>query len=526
MLNISDTLNLLIPVFIFWLDNCFNRTPERGYFRDKSNFLWFVQFFIVFLMKFSFSKALMCPDQLFAALSAWYMCAISFNRWYSVCHPSSYFLRQSLQVSRVSGVPMNNNINENNYNQRTQSSGSVILSSSSSLIPLCFPFDCACCLTNNIKYRQHLQAFRSIGIITLLGILCCLYPIFMHELRPVISTNQHFFDLTQKITHTYAVVWKRCYYSRKHEYAYDIIGIILSCFLHILPLTFVAVMNIMIIVRLKKRQRLMSIAINPMQSAAFIHKKRRRLHYLPDRISYRLNSSLQKNTKTDQIKSSSQLTITHKDQSTLTDSPIHTTQSIHPEVTIKLYNNAPRRHHARDRTITIMLVSVALSYLILTLPYRLFWSYNVYIKRMYPEKLNSSIYLLKMHYIDHVLRTIRNIHYSTNFIFFIFLSKSFRRKFQQLFIGKFLHASNRLFHRNINQNNNNNNNKIKHLQEHSSKLEETNQNHQHLTIINRNEYSKNQISHETPSLIDDACIHEDKLHSIVELERDDKFREL
>jgi hypothetical protein len=40
MLNISDTLNLLIPVLIFWLDNCINRTPERGYFRDRSNFLW------------------------------------------------------------------------------------------------------------------------------------------------------------------------------------------------------------------------------------------------------------------------------------------------------------------------------------------------------------------------------------------------------------------------------------------------------------------------------------------------------
>ena len=48
MLNISDTLNLLIPVFIFWLDNCINRTPERGYFRDKSNFLWSA---LVFLKK-------------------------------------------------------------------------------------------------------------------------------------------------------------------------------------------------------------------------------------------------------------------------------------------------------------------------------------------------------------------------------------------------------------------------------------------------------------------------------------------
>lgn len=45
MLNISDTLNLLIPVFIFWLDNCINRTPGRGYFRDRSNFLWFALIF-------------------------------------------------------------------------------------------------------------------------------------------------------------------------------------------------------------------------------------------------------------------------------------------------------------------------------------------------------------------------------------------------------------------------------------------------------------------------------------------------
>ena len=37
----------------------------------------------------------MCPDQLFAALSAWYMCAISFNRWYSVCRPSSVLLLDS-----------------------------------------------------------------------------------------------------------------------------------------------------------------------------------------------------------------------------------------------------------------------------------------------------------------------------------------------------------------------------------------------------------------------------------------------
>ncbi|CAF5143005.1 unnamed protein product, partial [Rotaria magnacalcarata] len=39
MLNISDTLNLLVPVFIFWLDNCINRALEQGYFRDRSNCL-------------------------------------------------------------------------------------------------------------------------------------------------------------------------------------------------------------------------------------------------------------------------------------------------------------------------------------------------------------------------------------------------------------------------------------------------------------------------------------------------------
>ncbi len=461
----------------------------------------------------------MCPDQLFAALSAWYMCAISFNRWSSVCRPSSYFTRQSFQVLKSFPLCMNNNnnINENNYKQREQSTGSVTLSSSS-LIPLCFPFDCCCCLTNNIKYRQHLQAFRSIGIITLLGILCCLYPIFMHEIRPVISTNQHFFDLTQKITHTYAVVWKRCYYSQKHEYAYDIIGIILSCLLHILPLTFVAGMNIMIIVRLRKR-RLMSIGTNPIQSTPIIHKKRVRLNYLRKHISYKLNSSSHKNPKIDRNKSSFELTTTHKDQSTLTDLPIHSIKSNHSQVITRLHNNTPKRHHARDRTITIMLVSVALSYLILTIPYRLFWSYNVYIKRIHPEKLNSSVYLLKMHYIDHVLRTIRNIHYGTNFVFFIFLSKTFRRKFQQLFTGKFLHASSRLLNRNSNQNNTK-------IQKRLSKLEEIDENHQNQTIINKNEYSNKKSYNETPSLIDDAHIKEDKLYSIVKLERDERLHEL
>ena len=455
----------------------------------------------------------MCPDQLFAALSAWYMCAISFNRWYSVWRPSSYFTRQSIQTARKASISMNNNnMNENNYGQRKQSSGSAILApfSSSSLIPICFPIDYCYCLANNIKYRQHLQAFRSIGLITLLGILCCLYPIFMHELRPVIATNQHYFDLTQKITHTYAVVWKRCYYSRKHfEYAYDIIGIILSCFLHVLPLTFVAVMNIMIILRLRKRQRLMTNALHP---PTLIPKKRVRLHYPRKGVSYIINSAARKSKKVDQTKSSPfQLPTAQKDQATSTDLPNR------PHTTVKVQSNStPRRHHARDRNITIMLVSVALSYLILTIPYRLFWSYNVYIKRIHPEKLNSSVYLLKMHYIDHVLRTIRNIHYGTNFIFFIFLSKAFRRKFQQLFLGKFLHTSNQLF--------NGNTMKRRQSKERPSNLEETNENYQNFIKITKQNDLRQQVFNETASLMDDAQMHEEKLHSIVELEHDDRLR--
>jgi hypothetical protein len=448
----------------------------------------------------------MCPDQLFAALSAWYMCAISFNRWYSVWRPTSYFVRQSFQAARTSSISMhNNNINENNYGQRKQSSGSVILSSSS-LIPLCFPISCCYCVTNNIKYRQHLQAFRSIGLITLLGILCCLYPIFMHELRPVISTNQHYFDLTQKITHTYAVIWKRCYYSRKHEYAYDIIGIILSCFLHVLPLTFVAAMNIMIILRLRKRQRLMSNVLHP---PILISKKHVRLHASQKGMSYILNAASRQNKKNNEMNSSSsQLPTTHKDQSTSTDLPNRS------HTTVKLQSsNTPRRHHTRDRNITTMLVSVALSYLILTIPYRLFWSYNVYMKRMHPEKLNSSMYLLKMHYIDHVLRTIRNIHYSTNFIFFIYFSKTFRRKFQQLFFGKFFYTSNQLLNRNT----------IKRRQskEYHSNLEETNENYQNFIQMKRQNDTKQQIS-----LMDDVHIHEEKLYSIVEFEHDDRIARL
>ena len=460
----------------------------------------------------SFSKALMCPDQLFAALSAWYMCAISFNRWYSVWRPSSFFTRQPFQPSRTTLNTVNNTLaNDNNAGLRKPSSASAVRSSPSSLLPFCFPAVCCYCVTNNIKYQQHIRAFRSIAIITLLGILCCLYPIFMHELGPVISTNQHIFDLTQKTTHTYVMVWKRCYYIRKHEYAYDIIGIILSCLLHVLPLTFVAAMNIMIIVRLRQRQRLMSSATNTIQPSPLVAKKRVRLQNPRKSISHLFNSSSRKNKKTDRRKSSTRLRPTHKDQSTLTD-PLSRSPA-----SVKIQTTTPKRHRARDRTITIMLVSVALSYLILTIPYRLFWSYNVYIKRMHPEKLNSSVYLLKMYYIDHVLRTIRNIHYGTNFIFFIFLSKTFRRKFQQLFLEKCLRASNRLFNITTKMNR-------RQTQEHPSNLEDTNCTHQNPIQLKRNEDNQQQNFPETPRLLDGACMHEERLHSIVQLEQDDGVR--
>lgn len=446
----------------------------------------------------------MCPDQLFAALSAWYMCAISFNRWYSVCRPSSYFFRHSFQASRKTPMTTPNHLlHDDNYGARKRSSISAILASPSSLISICFPFDSNCLTTFNIRYRQHLQAFRSIGIITLIGILCCLYPIFMHELRPVISTKQHIFDLTEKVTHTYAVVWKRCYYSQKHEYAYDIIGMILSCVLHVLPLTSVAAMNIMIIIRLRQRQRMMTNTTYMMQAPSIVTKKRVRLSYTPNAIIDTIKSSIPNDRK----RSPSQVTTTHKDQSTLTDLP-HRSPS-----TAKASIANPKRHHARDRTITIMLVSVALSYIILTIPYRLFWSYNVYIKRMHPEKLTSSVYLLKMHYIDHVLRTIRNIHFGTNFIFFIFLSKTFRRKFQQLFLGRIASRSGRLCSET------NAKKRQSHLEE------DRGSNANRMKTRHQNDF-KQQNLHETASLMEDACIHEEKLHSIVELERDDKLRDL
>jgi hypothetical protein len=462
----------------------------------------------------------MCPDQLFAALSAWYMCAISFNRWYSVCRPSSYFFRTSATTNlfpNTSGT-INNNTNDINRGKKKHSSGSSLQSNSSFLL-LRFPFNCCYCLTRNLKYRQHLQAFRSIAFITLMGFLCCLYPIFMHELRPIISTNEHIFDLKHKTTHTYAVVWIRCYYSRKHEYAYDVIGIILSCLLHILPLTFVAAMNIMIIVRLRQRQRLMSISTNLLQSQMLENKRKKSCNTLNTRVSYTFDSPSPNNQS--RLGSQSASITTRKDQATSTDLSIQTPRLSGQQLNIPTNNTTPKRHHSRDRTITIMLVSVALSYLILTLPYRLFWSYNVYIKRMHPEKLNSSIYLLRMHYIDHVLRTIRNIHYGTTFVFFIFLSKTFRRKFRQIFIEKFFQTTNRLFHRtaptmNIDHGITSKNN---HRQRTNSKLENNRNtkpiNGDHLIEI---DYLSRSIFDEIPSVIADVRIHEDEIVPIIELE--------
>ncbi|CAF3440301.1 unnamed protein product [Rotaria socialis] len=435
MLNISDTLNLLVPVFIFWLDNCINRALEQGYFRDRSNCL---------------CKTLMCFDQLFATLSAWYMCAISFNRWYSVCRPSSYFFR--ITTSNLWGSTFgttNNNTNYINREQKKQSSGSIGAQSSSLFVPFCFPMNCCSCLTHNIKVQQHLQAFRSIACMTLLGILFCLYPISMNELQPFVSTNKYNFGLEHNKSDSDAPVWYRCYVNKRHEYAYDVIGIVLSLFLHILPLAFVAAMNVMIIIRLKQRQYRMTVASNFLQTQT-LAKKSKPINSLKKKLTYQLNSLPKSNRRCKErnsIRSQPTLIINRKDQATSTDLSI---QTFHLPSQASIKSNdmkTPRRHHLRDRTITIMLVSVALSYLILTLPYRLFWSYNVYLKRVKPTILQSSLYLSKMHYIDHVLRTIRNIHYGTNFVFFIFLSKTFRRKFRQIFIERFFQATNRLFHR-------------------------------------------------------------------------------
>jgi hypothetical protein len=218
------------------------------------------------------------------------------------------------------------------------------------------------------------------------------------------------------------------------------------------------------------------------------------------------------------------LTTNRKDQATSTDLSIQTPRPSAQQLNIPTHTSIEKRHHSRDRAITIMLVSVALSYLILTLPYRLFWSYNVYIKRMYPEKLNSSIYLLKMHYIDHVLRTIRNIHYGTNFVFFIFLSKTFRRKFQQIFIEKFL----QIIHRNTSNINTNNgviisrNNRQRRLNLKVNKRRNIKtKNGNHLIEI---DYLSRSIFDETPSIIADVRMREDEIVPIIELEHNNLSR--
>jgi hypothetical protein len=471
------------------------------------------------LFFFFFSKALLCPDQLFAALSAWYMCAISFNRWYSVCRPSSYFFRMSGTLN--TSITLNNNTSDIHRGLKKHSSASTT-QSTSSFLSIGFPWNCCNCLIRNMKLRQHLQAFRSIAFITLVGMLCCLYPIFMHELRPITLRNEHIFDLKHKITHTYPIVWQRCYYSQKHEYAYDIIGIILSCFLHILPLTFVAAMNIMIIVRLKQRQRLMTVSKSVLSSQISNNNQKKSDGSPPTRISYGFESSISE--QRNRISFPSPLTTNRKDQATSTDLSIQTPRPSAQQLNIPTHTSIEKRHHSRDRAITIMLVSVALSYLILTLPYRLFWSYNVYIKRMYPEKLNSSIYLLKMHYIDHVLRTIRNIHYGTNFVFFIFLSKTFRRKFQQIFIEKFL----QIIHRNTSNINTNNgviisrNNRQRRLNLKVNKRRNIKtKNGNHLIEI---DYLSRSIFDETPSIIADVRMQEDEIVPIIELEHNNLSR--
>jgi hypothetical protein len=344
----------------------------------------------------------------------------------------------------------------------------------------------------------------------------------MHELRPITLRNEHIFDLKHKITHTYPVVWQRCYYSQKHEYAYDIIGIILSCFLHILPLTFVGAMNIMIIVRLRQRQRLMSVSTNLLQSQTLVDRRKRSAVNLPTRYSYGTESSV--SDQRNRISFQSTLSTTRKDQATSTDLTIQTPRPSAQQLTIPSNTSTPKRHHSRDRRITVMLVSLALSYLILTLPYRLFWSYNVYIKRMYPDKLSSSIYLLKMHYIDHILRTIRNIHYGTNFVFFIFLSKTFRRKFRQIFIEKFL----RIIRRNTSNITTTNSLVISsNTRQRRSNLKVDKRRHiknKHGNHLIEIDYLSRSIFDETPSIIADVRMQEDEIVPIIELEHNNLSR--
>lgn len=478
----------------------------------------------------------MCPDQLFAALSAWYMCAISFNRWYSIYRPTSFFFHASSHASVTASKSGTRSVNE--INRRKKNDGSPVTplapltfsSSSSSSPSFCFSLSCFLCFTRNIKYRRNLQSFRGITIITVLGILCCLYPIFMHELRPIKPTSQHFLDTEEKTNHTdAAAIWKRCSYSKQHEQSYDIIGIILSCVLHILPLTFVALMNIMIIIKLRKRQNMMALSINSRQCASSANKillqySQKDMPILKDSLCTKTGKFL--NAPTDEITTHQSLPIeTHKDQFTLTDLTSCIVKSKDVQSVAKLKSAVQRKHHSRDRTVTLMLVSVALSYLILTIPYRLFWSYNVYMKRMHPEKLNSSNYLLKMHYIDHVLRTIRNIHYGTNFIFFILLSKSFRRKFQQLFIENIWPKSKQSLSKSMDSftNNNHNSSPMNNSPSKSANikgnLEESQQNlGKNRNKLSTTEHSTKHIFHKSLIVINDKSSEQNRQYSVIKLD--------
>jgi hypothetical protein len=475
----------------------------------------------------------MCPDQLFTALSAWYMCAISFNRWYSVCRPSSYFFRTSLNSSRTTATRINHNRNQGNSQKQMNNSTNTNMSSSS-WISFITRFDFCFCLTRSHKYRQHIQAFRSIAIITLLGILCLIYPIFMHELRPVMPSNEHVFESNQKLSKTSMTNWKRCYHSQKHEYAYDIIGIILSCLLHILPLTFVAGMSLMIIVRLKQRQRLMLTRRDPLQSSLPINNRPISYNSMEKTSRLKLYCAFQKKhvhyeieqAKIIDVPCQSLIPINPTCQGTVTEQPMALTELRTASTAMKCNTGILKRHHSRDRTITIMLVSIAMSYLMLTLPYRLFWSYNVYTKRVHPERLKSSSYLSKMHYIDHFLRTVRNIHYGTNFISFIFLSKAFRRQFRQLCLDRFVHLFHCLCPRKMNKTIVIS--KDKQLERVvSMKIPDNNVEHEQLIAIDVEQIidldgEQRDIANETSSLIGDARMQEkDGIRSIVEFDDDD-----
>jgi hypothetical protein len=60
--------------------------------------------------------------------------------------------------------------------------------------------------------------------------------------------------------------------------------------------------------------------------------------------------------------------------------------------------------------------------------------------------------------------------------------------------------------------------------ERPSNLEEINENYQNFIKLTKQNDLKQQVFNETASLMDDAQMHEEKLHSIVELEHDDTLR--